>query len=246
MLRQAGLDPASSEEEGIPRVFIHGWGQAPSVWSREAFSIAEGSDLLLTLPGHGGAPDVTAAHWLDWLADQLPAGAVTLVGWSLGAMLALQLAARLPQRVRSLTLFAATPCFCVKSDWPHGVESAQLKAMEASVRGARRAQGLARFTRLMLHGEGLDRRQLRQAMTGLQTEPLPTAQGLMAGLTLLRQLDLRQIVANIAQPVQLLHGEEDAVVPLAAGQWLADALPNATGRWIPTCGHMPWRGCEGL
>ncbi|MDQ6951742.1 MAG: alpha/beta fold hydrolase [Mariprofundales bacterium] len=225
----------------LPRVFIHGWGQSPEIWPREQFAI-DANDCLLSLPGHGGAGDVVADGWLDWLMAQFPKGEVALVGWSLGAMLALQLAARLPERIQSLQLFAATPAFCKRSDWPHGVELAQLEAMADSVRGKQKSEGLAHFTRLMLHGEGIMRAALRQSVAEhLAMIPLPTDSGLEAGLILLRRLDLRGELAAVHQPVHLVHGVQDAVVPIAAAQWLLAHLPNAHGEWRQQCGHLAWR-----
>jgi len=223
-----------------PRLFLHGWGQAPSVWQTAKISDRV-DDILLPLPGHGGAEDVAAEAWLDWLSAQLPDDPVHLVGWSLGAMLAMQLAQRLPQQVTSLTLYAATPCFCNNSSWLNGVSTAQLESIGDSVCGAKRAQGLTRFTRLMLYGEISGRAVLQQASAQhLANIPLPTADGLAAGIILLRELDLRMIVPTIQQPVTLIHGTADAIVPIAAGRWLVQQLPQAQSHWRTGYGHMPW------
>ncbi|MDX8413763.1 MAG: alpha/beta fold hydrolase [Mariprofundales bacterium] len=223
-----------------PRLFLHGWGQAPSVWQAAEIANRE-DDILLPLPGHGGAEDVTVTAWLDWLCAQLPLTPVHLVGWSLGAMLAMQLAQRLPQRVTSLTLYAATPCFCCNNSWSNGVSTAQLELIGDSVCGAKKEQGLTHFTRLMLHGEIRGRAALQQASTQhLANIPLPTADGLAAGVTLLRTLDLREIIPTIHQPVTIIHGTDDAIVPIAAGRWLAQQLPQAQSHWRNGYGHMPW------
>jgi len=226
--------------KALPRVFLHGWGQAPSVWSWTKVATRD-DDILLALPGHGGTENVAAAAWLDWLIVQLPKHPVHLVGWSLGAMLALQLAERLPQRVASLTLYAATPCFCCRSNWPHGVTSAQLEAIADSVRGDKIVRGLTLFTRMMLHGEIHDRIALRQASNRHTANlTLPTAEGLEAGISLLHTLNLRENITNIQQSVQLIHGKADAVVPIAAAIWLSRHLPNAKHHWLSAYGHMPW------
>lgn len=222
------------------RLFLHGWGQDSSLW-QSAHIADRDDDLLLSLPGHGGAEDVAAAEWLDWLSAQLPSTPVHLVGWSLGAMLALQLAQRLPQQVASLTLYAATPSFCCQDGWRHGVSPMQLDAMADSVRGAKVAQGLMRFTRLMLHGEISDRAMLRQrCKQHLAYIRQPSSRGLAAGITLLRSLDLRGIIPTIAQPVTLIHGTDDAIIPIAAAKWLLHHLPQAQGDWLNGYGHIPW------
>ena len=64
-----------------------------------------------TWPGYGSAPlieDFDAAA--DDVAARLPAGS-TLCGWSLGAQLALAVAARAPAKVGKLVLVAGTASF---------------------------------------------------------------------------------------------------------------------------------------
>lgn len=45
-------------------------------------------------------------------------------------------------------------------------------------------------------------------------------------------------VADIQMPVSLWHGEEDTLVPLAHGRYMADALPNCQAHFIPGEGHI--------
>ena len=46
-------------------------------------------------------------------------------------------------------------------------------------------------------------------------------------------------LARIDTPVLILWGEEDALIPLAAGKWFATALPRATLVTYPGIGHLP-------
>lgn len=46
-------------------------------------------------------------------------------------------------------------------------------------------------------------------------------------------------VAAITAPTLILWGEEDRLIPLAAGQWLATTMPNATLKAYPKIGHLP-------
>ena len=43
---------------------------------------------------------------------------------------------------------------------------------------------------------------------------------------------------EIAAPVQLWHGDQDLVIPLHHGRYLASVIPNATLRICPGEGHM--------
>lgn len=52
-------------------------------------------------------------------------------------------------------------------------------------------------------------------------------------------IDLRADVPRIQQPTLVIHGDADPLVPLAASQWLAENLPNASLTVLPGAGHVP-------
>ena len=51
--------------------------------------------------------------------------------------------------------------------------------------------------------------------------------------------DLRGELPNISQPTLVIHGDADAIVPIARGRELAAALPNARLVVLPGAGHVP-------
>ena len=51
--------------------------------------------------------------------------------------------------------------------------------------------------------------------------------------------DLRADLDDIKQPTLILHGEADAIVPLAEARRLAAALPHAHLSIVPRAGHVP-------
>lgn len=52
-------------------------------------------------------------------------------------------------------------------------------------------------------------------------------------------VDLRSELPRITQPTLIIHGEADAIVPVAAAQLLAQRLPNAKFITLPDAGHVP-------
>lgn len=92
-----------------PVVLLHGVGLNRSMWDSVRGRLERdgwGGTSALDLPGHGDEPPLTAPATLAQLADdvlrRLPAEPVHLVGFSLGALIAQQLASTQPERVRSL------------------------------------------------------------------------------------------------------------------------------------------------
>ena len=69
-------------------------------------------------------------EWLDELDATLPDNA-WLGGWSLGGMLASELAARRGERCCGLLTLASNPCFVAHDGWPHGMPTETFDAFLA-------------------------------------------------------------------------------------------------------------------
>jgi pimeloyl-[acyl-carrier protein] methyl ester esterase len=179
--------------------------------------------------------------WADALLPTLPDAAV-LCGWSLGGMIALHLARRHPQKVARLILVGMSPRFvsCSGPDaWPHGLESATVQGfIDSFARDP--AATLSRFVALQALGDSERRTVAARLNAGLADASRCAVKGLAAGLQLLATTDLRPSLAQIRQPVQLLHGTRDALMPLAAAEWLAARLPDAQLTRFDACGHAPF------
>jgi pimeloyl-[acyl-carrier protein] methyl ester esterase len=101
-------------------VLLHGWAMSSAVWTCLLPALAEHYRLeLIDLPGHGrnaGLAMEGIEGCVDYLDRILPESA-HLLGWSLGGLIALRFAQRLPDRVAGLSLVASSPCFVGKEDW---------------------------------------------------------------------------------------------------------------------------------
>ena len=97
-----------------PIVFIHGAAFDHSVWQWQSRYFAHHgySVLALDLPGHGrspGAVRATIEEWAQWLADFFDAAClsnVSLVGQSMGSLIALETALKHGGRLAKLALVA--------------------------------------------------------------------------------------------------------------------------------------------
>lgn len=230
-----------------PLVLLHGWGLTPVVWQPLLEALPQTLDVSTpALPGHAQAPVAAPgiAAWTEALLARIPHGAM-VCGWSLGAMVALDLAARHPARVARLILIGSTPRFVstTRSDhgeaWPHGLDAAV--AHDFLTRFTHDpAATMQRFVALQALGDAR-RRTVTTALTAaLSDTGAEGASALAGGLQVLTETDLRPSIARITQPTLLLHGEGDALMPLAAAQWLAAHLAHARLMPLAGCGHAPF------
>lgn len=93
----------------LPLVLLHGVGLDRRMWAPLAnrYSDEDRTVIALDLPGHGEQPALREPQTLASLADnvlaRMPDGAVHLVGFSLGALIAQHIARFNPERVATLT-----------------------------------------------------------------------------------------------------------------------------------------------
>jgi pimeloyl-[acyl-carrier protein] methyl ester esterase len=223
-------------------VLLHGWASHAQVFRGLARALEKKFRVhVLPLPGYSDRTACTP-YTLECIADTLAQAApkqCSVIGWSLGAQVALTWAQRAPKQVHRMTLIAATPCFTQRADWPHAVAPQVMRQFTAQIRRDCPSV-LRRFVALQSLGDVHAVRVAHQLRSALFTNPLPPQAILEAGLEILRVADLRAMLPAIQQPALVLHGEHDAVTPCAAGMALSKALPHAQFHSIAGAGHAPF------
>lgn len=212
-------------------ILLPGWGLGPAPLEPLAEAL-RGLDPQLRveiepLPAlDSGDP----ADWLDELDARLPQDA-WLGGWSLGGMLAAELAARRGARCRGLIGLASNACFVAREGWPSAMGADTFAAFQ---HGCEQAAGatLKRFAMLCAQGCGAARALARQLQQGL-----PAAAPLLAGLEVLAALDNRAALAGFAGPQLHLLAEGDALVPAAAAEALLALVPAGEVAVLEDRGH---------
>ena len=233
---------AHSADEAAPLVLLHGWGMNLRVFDGlRAALVAQYRVTAIDLPGHGRSAwtaDASPQQQLAELAAILPHGA-TLVGWSLGGQLALQLAGDPALAVRSLVLIATSPRFVRAVDWPHGLSAETLRQFATQLE-VDAASSIADFLELQVRGS-LDAATVHSTLhSSLQQHGAADAQALSAGLALLEHNDLRELARRIDVPALVIAGQNDRVTPPQAAQALAQLMPQAQLLQLKRAGHAPF------
>jgi len=230
---------------GPDLLLLHGWGLHGGIWSSVLAELVKRYRVtVVDLPGHGRSHSVsigkgaTLTDMAMTIREAIQGPAVWL-GWSLGGMVAMAAARQWPDEVRGLILVATTPRFVVTEDWPSAVAADVLQQFGEQLVGDYR-RALLRFISLQLGAGPHQRSLLRSLRAELFRFPAPSSGALESGLELLRQSDLRRQVGAITQPTCVIHGQRDRLVPVQAGRYLAQQLPDATSRLIAGAGHAPF------
>lgn len=230
-------------DAGPDIVLLHGWALHGGMWGPWIEPLAARARLhFVDLPGHGRSPWPEGATTLRDLAaavsPHVPAGAA-VIGWSLGGLVALELARTRPADIAALVLLASTPCFLNRDDWTAGMNPAVLEGFAAGLAGDYR-RTISNFLALQTWGDEHATQALRTLRARLDDHGEPDPRALGAGLQILRHADLRDRLGSITAPALVIAGEHDRITPVAAGRELASRLPSARFMQVEKAGHAPF------
>jgi pimeloyl-[acyl-carrier protein] methyl ester esterase len=228
--------------DGPDVVLLHGWGMNSGVWREVRRRLAARFRVhALNLPGHGSS-DAGTMDSIDALAHHVARALperCAVCGWSLGGEVALAWAHQAPRQVTRLALIATSPCFTLRDDWPHALEPAAVREFSQALTRDCEAT-LRRFVSLQAQGDVHTARVMRLLRLAASEQRQPDALTLRQNLAILLSADLRPQLPAIQQPALVIHGDRDALVPLAAGKHLSQALPDARLAIIHGAAHAPF------
>ncbi|KAF0867238.1 alpha/beta fold hydrolase [Pseudomonas sp. LD120] len=214
-------------------ILLPGWGLGVSPLEPLAAAL-QGLDEHLRVQIEP-LPPLTSSDpgvWLDELDDALPDNA-WLGGWSLGGMLASELAARRGERCCGLLTLASNPSFVAHEQWSSAMAGETFDSFLAGCAADPRAT-LKRFSLLCAQGAGDSRGLSRLLQRGA---PTTSATVLMAGLELLAQMDTREALQGFAGPQLHLFAGLDGLVPAEAAAELLALLPDVEVGVIEQASH---------
>ncbi len=227
---------------GDPVLLIHGLGLSGGAWWRTVDTLA-GSMRVITFDhrGIGQSESLTYAYTTEAMADDavsilddLEMERVHVYGFSLGGMIAQQVALRHPDRVQSLVLGGthsggrrvAVPDPEVMTFFQRRATMPSEQAAWASVPynyGPR-----SRATQADRIGEDIERR-----LTNPFNEHAYRAQLLAGSLH-----NCYRRLSRIRTPTMVVHGARDRIIPVANAHMTAQLVPGAELRILEEAGHL--------
>lgn len=228
--------------QGQPLVMIHGWSMHTGIWRSFARQLAIHRQVIcLDLPGHGRSgnvepfdlPTISAA-----LFDAIPVNRFALLGWSLGASVALAMAASRPERVASLYLLAGNPKFVKMPGWA-GVRPEVLDGFAGQLSEDARLT-LQRFLGLQVQGLADGKQLLQELRLAVQECEAPAIAALQGGLQILKNADLRPALSSLTCPVTAIQGDKDTLIPIQTGAALRSLNPRTVLHVLDNAGHVPF------
>lgn len=219
-------------------VFLHGAGFDRTAWRLQTrwFAHHGRSVLAVDFPAHGwseGPALDSIAAMADWTARLIDAAGlkqVALVGHSMGALVALDCAARHGDKVRALGLCG------VASEMPVHPEM-----LESAKANTPKVQELMTFWGVgnALHKGGMVSPGLwlrRESLAVLSVNEPGVIHTDLVACNAYKDAPAR--AASVKCPTVFVLGDGDLMTPATKAKSLVAAIPGATAVVIPNCGHM--------
>lgn len=215
---------------GRPLLFLHG---IDGLRSSQPFLDRLASSTATIAPDHPGFGKSELPPWIESIhdmayfylrhLDEQGLGPVDVVGHSLGAWLALEMAIRSGASFRSITLMSAAGIHLPgipRGDLFMRAPDVVLRSMVAS---AELGDELVKRTAA---DQGIELRN-RYAIARVAWNPP------------MYNPHLAKWLHRIACPVQIIWGQQDAMLPLAYAHEFQRLIPGAALHTLPACGHLP-------
>ncbi|OGX85580.1 alpha/beta fold hydrolase [Hymenobacter glacialis] len=227
-------------------VFVHGFGCNQHMWRLVAPAFEDRYRVILLDLVGAGKSDLTAydparyssldAHAEDVLdvLQALDLHDIVLVGHSVSAMIAVLVAIRKPARVARLVLVAPSPRYLNDTGYTGGFELADIEELFETMDNNYLGWSAGITPVIMGHPE---RPELSEELNNSFCNTDPAIAQHFARVTFLS--DNRADLPHVRTPALILQSAQDALAPLAVGQYLHQHLAQSQLTVLNNSGHCP-------
>ena len=218
---------------GAALIFVHGVGSTAAIWDAQLAAFSNDFRCAaIELRGNGALDDpdpalITREGFAEdvlAVADALGFERFTLVGCSLGGVVAFELWKRVPQRFDAMVIVGSF------ASYPDGESYARTICSTLAGETEMRPFAEGRAARL-----GLPPERYRETVAQMACKSVPCY---FASTMATWTGDYRELLSTINVPVLVLHGERDAVAPAALSEAIAAGIPQARLAVVENAGHV--------
>ena len=232
---------SAGKRDGRPLILLHGMTSSGDMYREQMHELANELWMIAPdIPGFGYSDSTTPytmPHLVEWLAafrEELNLPPMVLAGHSFGGSLATSYALSYPEDVTRLLLYA--PAVLASKLYPHYLKRAgiTLGLVDLGTVVSQSRAMVKQQVRLSFY----DADQQDDSVWERRIRDYELARASSDVIKVIAFQDLREELAKVQQPVCIVWGEDDPVVPANQAAELAEILPDAEAFTLNECGHL--------
>ena len=210
-------------------ITLPGWG-----FSKSSLKDIWPNSISLTCEDLFNEDSISPMFALKDAVDSFNKKPCTMIGWSLGGLLALDYCAIHGDHKPNLILLSPTTNFKYENE----ENFEDLSELQTNM-GFDRAKTLNRFYLNLLGTNTKDRTEIFNSINKYRSdsEELSTS-ALQHALNYLKVRNISEKIEGLKNSCLIIHGEKDNLIPLEHSKLILKALPNSTLKIIPNASHM--------
>jgi pimeloyl-[acyl-carrier protein] methyl ester esterase len=222
-------------------VFLHGLGSGSAVWihqrsyfGKDAFAVENYHKSPINTLLNISLSQYAAATVKQIVRET--SKPVILIGWSLGALIALELALTVPIKVKGLILTGGTSCFIKSPGYAGGLPRVTVDRLKARL--ASNVDHMMEFS-LMFSPDEV-KAGIEEQFKKIALEFSWSQNELLGGVDYLLQQNFRNDLNAIEIPTLIIHGEKDSICPVQGAFYLQEKIRKSKIKVFKGCGHVPF------
>ena len=221
-------------------LLLTGWGATCTVWEPIIPALSDGCQINCIIPSwHKDSEIDCSLSNVDGYIEKLAATITmptNIVAWSMGGLLEIKLATRIPELVGNICFVSSTPKFVSADNKNAGIDYQWFNQFLDQYQ-SQPVVTLNKFLTLQAKNDAAVRSCLRLLKSVCDFENYDLIE-CGVGLKLLQQLDLSEELTALECNTSFIHGSSDAVVNLQSVQHAA-YISNSPLSIISGAGHVP-------
>lgn len=222
-------------------IMLPGWGMKNFVWNKIKEFLSKDFELIYIEWDNILSLDEFKEKVIKEI-DEKQISSFSLLGWSLGSLVAQDIACDNLWDIKHLILIGGTSSFVQhkEDDYNIGWNKRIVERMKSQLY-KKPQETLYNFYEAMFSKEekqkDYDNEFLQMFNDPLETQSIDS---LVLGLDYLIEKDLRNKLLSVKTPLLLIHGEEDTICPLDSAKFIKNTLENSKIEALKEVGHIPF------
>lgn len=220
-------------------IMIPGWGMKKNAWQKISSLLSKNFKLIFIEWDNIYSLDEFKNSVINTIKE-LNIKSFSLLGWSLGSIVSIDIALNSSLNIDSIILIGGTSCFTQKTNdnYNIGWEQIIVERMKLNLEKNKEKTLLNFYNTMFSPVEKESKKEFLNIINNdFEDKPL---EPLLLGLDYLIEMDLKDTIKNLNLKTLLIHGSHDSICPLKGAIYIYNITEESSIHIINNAGHIPF------